>query len=220
MNLLPAASLLGLALLLGGCSGGAGGPLYVPMPDADLTSVATNPDGVAYPASNIGGRARSASQPGQTFPDLTLEGVRSAATADTPAVVSMAEYYDPEGLRNDLLHVMAIFMWCPHCNNETNSLAQIAGWQTSHRVAAVQIAMQNYDGGAPGWSDVQQWARSHNLAIPVLVDAQGSELGQYFPVNAVPVNIAVDPRTMEVLSVDIGEVGDVESYEQGFLPPS
>jgi hypothetical protein len=27
----------------------------------------------------------------------------------------------------------------------------------------------------------------------------------------------VDPRTMEILAVDIGEVGDVETYEQQFL---
>ena len=31
----------------------------------------------------------------------------------------MADYYDPTGIRYDLLHVIGIFLWCPHCNNET-----------------------------------------------------------------------------------------------------
>jgi len=51
----------------------------------------------------------------------------------------------------------------------------------------------------------------------VLVDGQGAQLGQYFSVNSVPLNIVVNPRTMEVLDVTIGEVSDCQSYEQGFL---
>ena len=49
------------------------------------------------------------------------------------------------------------------------------------------------------------------------MDGQGAQLGQYFSVNYVPLNIVVNPRTMEILAVDVGEVGDVEAYEQGFL---
>ena len=193
-------------------------------PDADLSGSEVDadvPDGgastPAYPTANIGGRPRTATQPGQIFPNLTLQGVRSAATVNTPATVSMAEYYDPDGLHYDLLHVMAIFMWCPHCNNETNDVSTIAAWQTSHRVAAVQIAMLGYGNASPTWAELQKWVGDHKLAFPVLVDGQGAQLGQYFSVNYVPINIVVNPRSMEILAVDVGEVGDVQSYEQGFL---
>jgi len=187
------------------------------MPDADLSGGSGMIDGGAYPTVNIGGQPRSSTQAGQVFPNLTLEGVRSVATMNTPVMVSMSEYYDPDGLQYDLLHVMAIFMWCPHCNNETNNLSKIAAWQADHRVAVVQIAMEGYSGDSPGWSDVQTWVGDHKLNFPVLVDGQGAQLGQYFSVDYVPINIVINPRTMEILAVDIGDVGDVQGYEQGFL---
>ncbi len=190
---------------------------YVPMPNADLSGSSSNPDGTPYPTANIGGQPRTATQAGQIFPNLTLEGVRSAATADTPAVVSMAEYYDPTGARYDLLHVIGIFMWCPHCNNETANLSTIPAWQAQHRVAVVQIAMEGYGGASPGWTELQKWVTDHNLTFPVLVDGQGAQLGQSFSVSNVPLNIVVNPRTMEVLAVDVGEVDDCQGYEQGFL---
>jgi len=207
----------GLAGLMGGCSGDIGGGLVVPMPDADLSGVATNPDGIAYPTTNIGGQPRSATQAGQIFPNLILQGIRSAATIDTLATVSMAEYYDPTGARCDLLHVMGIFLWCPHCNNETSDLMKIATWRADHRVAVVQIAMQGYGSASPAWSELQKWVGDHGLDLPVVVDEQGAQLRPYFPVGSVPLNIVVNPRTMEVLAVDIGEVGDVQAYQQKFL---
>lgn len=218
MRFLQAATLAALAGLWANCSGAAGGGLrYVPMPDADLSGGIVSPDGTAYPTTNIGGQPRTATQPGQSFPNLTLEGVRSAATMDTPTVVSMAEYYDPAGARFDLLHVIGLFMWCPHCANETVNLSKISAWRADHRVAVVQIAMLGYGNASPGWSELQKWVGDHNLDFPVLVDGRGAQLGQYFPVNYVPVNIVVNPRTMEILAVDVGEVGDVQAYEQGFL---
>jgi DNA-binding beta-propeller fold protein YncE len=64
---------------------------------------------------------------------------------------------------------------------------------------------------------LRQWATDHNVNFPVVIDGQGAQLAAYFPVGSVPVNIVVNPRTMEVLAVDVGEVTDIQSYEQGFL---
>ena len=66
--------------LLGSCSGDVGGGLVVPMPDADLSGVTSNPDGIAYPTTNIGGQPRSAKGAGQILPNLILPGIRSVAT--------------------------------------------------------------------------------------------------------------------------------------------
>ena len=229
MRTKEAIALLALAGLFASCSSSLNDttpPASQPgdWPDAEVLDPifdADVPDGgavvPAYPAANIGGRPRTASQPGQIFPNLTLQGVRSVATVNTPATVSMAEFYDPDGLQYDLLHVMAIFMWCPHCNNETSDVSTIAAWQANHRVAAVQIAMLGYGNASPTWAELQKWVGDHKLAFPVLVDGQGAQLGQYFSVNYVPINIVVNPRSMEILAVDVGEVGDVQSYEQGFL---
>ena len=189
MHFSQLAAVAALAGLCANCSGDAGRAMtYVSLPDA-----------------------------GQLFPNLTLQGVRSAATVDTPAEVSTSEYYDPSGASYDLLHVIGLFMWCPHCNNETNNLSAISAWQVDHRVAVVQIAMQGYGSASPSWSELQKWVGDHNLNFPVLVDGQGAQLKQYFSVNYVPLNIVVNPRTMEVLDVTIGEVSDCQSYEQGFL---
>jgi hypothetical protein len=172
-----------------GCSGGpdAGG-LHVPIPDG-----------------------------GEIFPNLELQGLRSAAASDDLVPVSTWEYYDPNGQQYDLLHVMVICMWCPHCNKEATDVSKIVAWQSQHRVASLQIAIQGYTGKAPTLAELKQWSADHTLTFPLLVDAQGAQLGRYFPVDSVPVNIAVNPRTMAVLGIDVGEVGAVQSYEQGFL---
>jgi hypothetical protein len=224
MRILKVATLAALAGLWANCSGDTGAPLpSTPSLDAGLSVSGVEVDGGAsfdggaYPTTNIGGQPRTASKAGQIFPNLTLEGVRSAATQDTLTTVSMAEYYDPTGSRYDLLHVIGIFMWCPHCNNETNNLSTIPTWQAAHRVAVVQIAMENNSGASPGLSDLQTWVSKYNLDFPILMDGQGVQLGQYFSVSSVPLNIVVNPRTMEVLDVTVGEVGDCQAYEQGFL---
>jgi hypothetical protein len=216
MRFLHVATLAALAGLWANCSDDTGGALhYGSSIDADLSSAGI--DGGAYPTTNIGGQPRNGSKAGQIFPNLTLEGVRSAATMATPATVSMAEYYDPSGARYDLLHVIGIFMWCPHCNNETNNLSTIPAWQSDHRVAVVQIAMEGYGSASPTSTELEKWVGDHNLTFPVLVDGQGAQLGQYFSVKYVPLNIVVNPRTMEILDVTVGEVSDCQAYEQGFL---
>lgn len=204
--------------------------MFSPSPKADASSFepagldggepATSIDGGAlasYPTSNLGGRPRSSTQPGQTLPNFTLLGIPGVANLGETVTVSMADYFDPQGARYDLLHIMALFMWCSHCNNEANNLAKIAAWQASHRVASLQIAMQGYGGDTPTWDEMKKWTVDHNLTVPVLLDAQGKQLGQYFKVTSVPINIVANPRTMEILAVDIGEVGDVQGYEQRFL---
>jgi hypothetical protein len=177
-----------VAAFAGGCSDVGGGGLRVAIPDG-----------------------------GQVFPRLDLQGLRSAAATDQLESVSTWDFYDPDGLHHDLLHVTVIFLWCPHCNNETAAVAKIADWQAQHRVAALQIATQGYTGATPTLAELRRWSVEHNLTFPLLVDGQGAELGAYFPVNSVPVNIMVNPRTMAVLAIDVGEVGDVRAYEQGFL---
>jgi len=154
---------------------------------------------------------------GEVFPKLELQGIRSAAASDSLGPVSTWEYYDPSGQQYDLLHVMVVCMWCPHCNNETTEVSKIAGWQAEHRVASLQIAIQGYTSQPPTLLELQSWAQEHNLTFPVLVDGQGAQLGQYFEVRSVPVNIMVNPRSMAVLGIRVGEVGGVQTYEQGFL---
>lgn len=179
-----------LAVFAVGCSsGGEGGALRLALPDG-----------------------------GQVFPKLTLQGLRSAATSDAPEAISTWEDEDPDGQRFDLLHVMVICMWCPHCNNETAAVMKATDWQASHRVAVMQIAIEGYTSQSPSWSEMQTWAKQYAVTFPVLLDGQAAQLGQSISVPSVPLNIMVNPRSMAVLAMDVGEVGDIEAYEGGFLP--
>jgi len=185
----------------------------VPAPGTD-PGVDSQPDGGA-PSTGV--PAKAATDGGMLFPNLTLQGLRSAADMAAPVAVSTWDYYDPDGLQYDLLHVMAIFLWCPHCNNETTDLSTIAAWQAEHRVAVLQIALQGYSSSSPTWAEIQKWASDHNVAFPVVIDGQGAQLSQSFKFDGVPFNIVVNPRTMEVMETDVGEVGSVQAYEQKFL---
>jgi len=179
-----------VVLLAIGCSGSdGGGGMRVPVPDS-----------------------------GQVFPNLTLQGFRSAAATDAFEPISTWDFSDPAGQRYDLVHVMVICMWCPHCNNETVDVMKLSEWRASHRVGVMQVAIQGYTGQPPSLAEMQSWVREYAVDFPVLVDGDAAELGQTYSVKSVPLNIMVNPRTMGVLAMDLGEVGDVETYERGFLP--
>jgi len=70
--------------------------------------------------------------------------------------------------------------------------------------------MEGYGSASPTLADVQKWITDHNVNFPVLIDGQGAQLGQYFSVNYVPLNIVVNPRSMEILDVTVGEVSDCQ----------
>jgi hypothetical protein len=181
--------------------------------DPDLPGRIANPEGAPYPTENWG------AAPGNIFPNLTFSGVLSAELADIPAVVSLADYYDPEGLRYDLVHVVFSAINCEHCDDQAARLANLATWQAEKRIATLEIITFGMDGNPwPNLQEIALWARSHKTTMPVLIDAQARRLRKYWKMAYLPVHLIVNPRTMEILNYSVGALADLQAYESEFLP--
>jgi hypothetical protein len=181
--------------------------------DPDLPGRTTNPEEFPYPTENWGGAE------GKIFPNLTFSGVLSAELADSPTVVSMADYYDPEGLRYDLLHVVFSAINCEDCDYQAARMANLATWQAEKRIATMEIITFGINGSQwPNQAEIAVWARSHKTTMPVVIDAQGRRLEKYWNVVYLPVHVMVNPRTMEILDFYVATLSDVQAYESKFLP--
>ena len=204
--------LLPLATLLAACGDTA---LYhYTVTDAaapDSMPKAQGSDDLAYPTDKWGGKV------GQRFPNLSFEGVASAATADAPTVINVADYYDPTGARIDLLHIVIVAMWCPHCDKQATAMAGLSTWQSEHRVASFELTIDGPNRTGPSMAEVADWAIRHGLATPVARDPQSARIKPYLDISYIPLHLLVNPRTMIILDATSGEVPDLKAYEAKFL---
>ena len=186
-------------------------PDFVPPDAAARPDLAPTPSGVpTYPGDNWGGKV------GKRFPNLSFEGVASAATADAPTVIHVADYFDPAGARYDLLHVVIVAMWCPHCDRQASAIAGLADWQAQNRIATFELAIDGPNHSGPSMAEVADWAVAHKLSTPVARDPKSAQIKPYITVDYIPLHLLVNPRTMTILDATTGEVADLKAYEQKF----
>jgi hypothetical protein len=205
--------LLPLGLLIAACDDTAirhyTDPNVAVVPDS--TSKPQGSADLAYPTDNWGGKV------GQRFPNLSFEGVASAATADVPTVINVADYYDPTGKRYDLLHIVIVAMWCSHCDKQATAMADLATWQSGQRVASFELAIDGPNRTGPSMAEVKTWAVKHDLSTPVARDPQSASIKPHLTVSYIPLHLLVNPRTMIILDATTGEVPDLKAYESKFL---
>ena len=203
-------TVLGLALGIGtGCS--EEDP--PPFDDVDVAGRDTNPDGVPYPADDWGLEDRSKRVPGQRLPNFTFWGYPDSDRFAGLQPVSFADYYDPDQRRHKLMFLVGVVAYCPHCQNETRALVEATSAMHDVGVRVVQVMFQ---GSKPGRAlsllDVDNWVKGMGTKFTVLIDAEARRVGTVAGFIAVPWNVLLDTRSMEVLLVDYGELTDVRAF--------
>lgn len=176
-----------------------------------------NPDGLEYPTEDLGARARSGDKPGQRIPNFSFRGYPDSDTSGGLKVVSMADFYDPEGKRGKLLHLIAAVAWCPHCAAATDEVVAVLPQWKAKGLVAMQTMMEGYNGNPISLEELDRWVSSHRTSFTVVFDSGGRRLSSVADVSAVPWNALIDLRTMEVLSVLRGEPQDYEEWVGGGL---
>jgi hypothetical protein len=176
-----------------------------PFNDVDVPGRSVNPDGLAYPTDDLGGKPRNDPTPGNRIPNFAFRGYPNGDRSQGLQVVSLADYYDPSSSRNKVLHVMAAVAWCPHCQAQTAAMAQA---QPSVHLRGVEIVQTLMDGPKRGGSlslgDLDEWSTGHAPNLTVVFDSEGRRLSTVANLNAVPWNALIDTRTMELLEVMVG----------------
>lgn len=141
--------------------------------------------------------------------------------------ISLADFYDPAGqLGIKILHVMVNVRWCGPSNEEAdfvsgaNATGQNAGSAAFAReleplgVRFLEILTDGLVIGHPATlDDLRAWVTQHEVdyAAAVAGGAQSSsgflstgELGPFFTNAAIPFNMVIDARSMEILYASTG----------------
>jgi hypothetical protein len=209
---------VGLSLALAGCSdsggtqndGKAGGDIGV-FPDLGSACGA----GI-YPCGPYGTRTN------ETLGNMAFQGImdpnelcikHSLKKHDDSQVLSLSfkDYHlgSPKAgcgsYKKQLLLVMVSSGWCGPCKAE---VSQVAGWitkdQVDSRMAVVDILVDNNTPGSPADPTfVKTWSSTYGITFPVVMDPS-FRMGKFFTRSAVPFNMLIDLRTMEIFFTQVG----------------
>ncbi len=220
--------IVGSALVVVSCGGNIDGVTAKETQDPGVQAPAaprdpnTNPDGVPYPTSNVGTSTHT------RIPNFKLMGFRAKDTAsivDTTGgltTLAMSDYYDPLGTRGiKLVHVSVNVRWCSPSNQQVSWLSGYdhqSNQRTGSGVAA-QLASEGVvfmdvlvEGFAPGTTatldDLRGWVQDHQINFDAAIDSSYGELGSLFNQAAIPFNVIIDARSMEIEQTSVGFSAD------------
>ncbi len=196
-----------LAVVLLAC-----GSKYDSFADPDVAVRDTNPDGVAYPATNLGGHGRLGKIPGNTIPNFAFQGYLESDTARTLVPISLAVYFDPKAARHKILLISVAASWCVACKAEEDTLAELApALRAKGAVFLIALVEGPKPGSGPSLGDLNAWVDRHPATFTTVFDADARRLGTV-EAAGVPWNALIDTRTMEILHSSVGAPDDVEKY--------
>ena len=179
-----------------------------------------------YPTSNIGYAERKGATPGMRMPNFRFlahsnndAATKTAATGDlTP--VSLADYYNPTGTKPfKIIRLVVAASWCGPCNQEadfvvTNKIPEAVAADGGVFIQALS------DGpvvGTPATqTDLEAWINKHALNFSAVLDGD-NKLGPFWLQDAIPENITIDARSMEILAKEAGFGQNILSEMQTWI---
>jgi hypothetical protein len=144
----------------------------------------------------------------------------------TTKTIHLGDFFDPQqkgvpgiigGVPIKIIHLTVAALWCGPCNDETDFVAgaNYTGTNTSGASWAKELAplgvvfVQAIDDGqtvgtGATLTDLNTWIGRHNNDFTTMVDPGNANLGVFFDAAAIPFNMNIDARSMEILSADVG----------------
>lgn len=104
-----------------------------------------------------------------------------------------------------LLLVSTSAGWCTACREEQPKLQSLYENFSASGLVVVVTLFEDDDFETAVLRDVEAWQRRYDLTFPVVLDAP-FVLGDYYDRNSTPMNMLVDLRTMEIVTIQIGAV--------------
>ncbi|HEX4336974.1 MAG TPA: redoxin domain-containing protein [Polyangiaceae bacterium] len=157
-----------------------------------------------YPAAPYGSRAGAIIE---NFDFLGWKAPTNVAFDTTKLEqVSLGQFYDPDGAKGVKLLVMtSTAVWCSACKQEYKDMT---GNITTYEGKGVRFlgALFEDDASQPAQpSDLVLWAKAFNVAFPFALDPD-LKLGKFFDVEATPMEMIVDAKTMKIVKISEGWV--------------
>ena len=186
----------------------------------------TNPDvclqscskAECYPVSNIGYAERKGTTVGNRIPNLrflahsNLDAATKTASTGDLAPVQLSDFYDPTGTKFRIIRIVVAATWCGPCNSEADFIVanKIAETVAPDGAILIQALSDGPVSGTPATQlDLENWITKHALNFSAMLDGD-NKLGAFWLQDAIPENITVDARSMEILAKEAG-------FSQGIL---
>lgn len=182
--------------------------------DPQLAEVSTNPDGVPYPTDHLGGTERSYLKPGDRIPNFTFRGYRDGDRSKGLTTISLADYYDPTQSRHKVLYIQFAATWCAVCSGELEATVTMTEKAKARGIALLEVVVSGATAGkGPSQPELDGWVDRHHTNFTTAVDVRAKRTSA-IGVNgsAMPHDVLVDTRTMEILDSSVGAPMDVGKY--------
>ena len=162
---------------------------------------------LGYPEGPFG------TKPGDTAKNVCfrgwLEPDRTALVEDTLAPVALSDFHDPDGTRGvKLLLLNTAALWCTACRVEHRTLPGHAARLAPKGLVVVTALFQGVDGSPATLNDMTLWVTNYGTNFPIVLDPVYS-FERYASAATAPLNLVVDPKTMQVLEKYIGDQSEV-----------
>jgi hypothetical protein len=178
----------------------------------EACDVGQNAKGDCYPTTNIGFAPRAGGVPGNKIPNIRFLGwPNNDPATKTPSTgelktISLADFYDPKAEKYRVIRIVVAGLWCGPCNAEADFIVQ-NNISTDLAPLGVVFLQALVEGAAPGvpsvTPDLTTWVSNHALNFSAALDGP-DKLGIYWKANAIPQNITIDARSMEILARESG----------------
>lgn len=136
---------------------------------------------------------------------------------DDPGFIELADFYVENDADAKVIMLNAAAGWCPPCMAEAEDMPAVYEDFYPQGVRMITAVFQNPDYSPATTDFVQTWGETYELNLPLAIDSQPFQLGPYFDESAMPTNIFIDAKTMEILEVLPGYSEDPGSY---YYPPN
>jgi hypothetical protein len=172
---------------------------------------------VAYPTETPGHAQRGVdangkpnTNPGSVIKNFKFLGYPNADPSKGLQTVALSDYYDPTASKHKVLHIIAAAEWCNPCNVETAALlTDLATPATDFEAQGVVYLQTLIEGYTPNLgatqADLNDWVGTVHPTFTEVLDPEAAALGEFFGASAVPLNVDIDVRTMEVLQAGAGQ---------------
>jgi thiol-disulfide isomerase/thioredoxin len=161
----------------------------------------TSPPPCVYPSGPYGKTAGTVLSPSSTW-----QGYEVGAAAVT--TISATDLYDCDGTKGiNALLLDESATWCGACQQEAQALpGQMSTW-SPQGVKVVTLMVQNASSQPADTSTALDWRNTFSLSSTVAVAADPAFSFAHSGSNGLPMNVLVDPRTMNIVSVVEGYGG-------------
>ena len=170
----------------------------------------------------------------------TIENFRFLGWRDPKAVaydetnletIELSHYYNPTGSSDAVrfLVITSTAVWCSACQLEYADFSKVLAYYRAKGVEFFGALFQDGDTEGPAGpqpakpSDLNLWASNYEVSFPFVLDPT-LKFGNFFDIEATPMEMIVDTSNMKVVQIDTGwarttvdGTGKVVNVEGSFL---